>query len=232
MIDDTSKHLQSDKKDLVRAFIFPLSFVALMWIIFIIGKHIRFDLGLLGIHPLHAKGLIGIICAPLIHLDFDHIFSNTTSLVVIGFGLFYLYKRKAVFIFFFIYFFLSGFWGWFFARGGYHIGASGLIYGMFFFLISSALLKRERRTIAFSLIITFLYGAIIWGFFPDFFPGKNISWEIHTTGALAGIIAAFYFKKDGPQRPDPFAEEEDREEDEDDNDENAYWKIPDTKNNT
>jgi hypothetical protein len=77
-----------------------------------------------------------------------------------------------------------------------------------------------------------LSGALIWGYFPDFFPGKNISWEIHTTGALAGIIAAFYFKKDGPQRPDPFAEEEDREEDEDDNDENAYWKIPDTKNNT
>jgi membrane associated rhomboid family serine protease len=221
---------QADKRDVVKAFVFPVSFVVLLWIIYFIGRQISFNLALLGLQPLHFKGLIGIVCAPLIHLDFDHIFSNSTSLLVIGFGLFFLYKQKAVFIFFFIYV-LSGLWGWFFARGGYHIGASGLIYGMFFFLITSALLKRERSLIAFSLIITFLYGAIVWGFFPDFFPGKNISWEIHTTGALAGFIAAFYFKHEGPQKPDPFSDEEENEEEGDEDDENAYWKLPNSSDN-
>lgn len=215
------KDLHADKKEIIKAFLFPLGFLFLLWTIYLINDQISFNLATLGIHPLHFKGLIGIVCAPLIHLDFNHIFSNSTSLLVLGFGLFFLYKRKAIPIFFFIYF-ASNLWGWFFARGGYHIGASGLIYGMFFFFITSALLKRERSIIAFSLIITFLYGAIVWGFFPEFFPGKNISWEIHTTGALAGVIAAFYFKKEGPQKPEFFSDEEDDENE----DENAYWKRP------
>lgn len=218
---NSQKHMNVDKKEIIKAIIFPLGFVFLLWAIYLISGQISFNLSILGIHPLHFKGLIGIVCAPLIHLDFDHIFSNSTSLLVLGFGLFFLYKHKAIPIFFFIYF-ACGFWGWFFARGGYHIGASGLIYGMFFFFITSALLKRERSIIAFSLIITFLYGAIVWGFFPEFFPGKNISWEIHTTGALAGVIAAFYFKKEGPQKPEFFSDEEDDENE----DENAYWKTP------
>ncbi len=210
--------MRSEKKDIISAFIFPSIFVAVLWIIFYISKHISYDLALLGIRPLDVKGLIGVICAPLIHLNFDHIFNNSTSLLVLGFGLFFLYERKAYSIFFFIYL-VSGFWGWFFARGGYHIGASGIIYGLFFFLIVSAFLKREKKTIAFSLIISFLYGALVWGFFPIFFPNVNISWEIHLTGAVAGVTAAFYYKKEGPQKPQsPFEDEE-----EDTDDENPYW---------
>lgn len=213
-------------KEIIIAMMYPLLFVALLWIIYFASKHLPYNLALLGVHPLDVKGLIGIITAPLIHLDIGHIASNSTSLVVLGFGLCFLYKQKALPIFLFIYF-ASGLWGWFFARSGYHIGASGLIYGMFFFLITSAFLKREKRTIAFSLVITFLYGAIVWGFFPVFFPEKNISWEIHTTGAVAGIIAAFYFKKEGPQRPVP---EDEPEDDDSDDDETAYWKATENTN--
>ena len=220
MSNSTNK--KQDLQDVIFAIACPLSFEILLWIVYFIGQNTSFNLALLGIHPLDFKGLIGIITAPVIHLDFDHILSNSTSFFVIAFGLCILYKRKAISVFFFIYV-LSGLWGWFLARGGYHIGASGLIYGMYFFLVMSAFIKRERKTIAFALLITFLYGAIVWGFFPIFFPGKNISWEIHTTGAIAGILAAFYFRKDGPQRINLFEEEQ---EDDNEDDENAYWKIP------
>ena len=205
--------------EIIEAIVFPFLFVLLLWLIYFIGNNISFDIGRLGLIPLDFKSLTGIITAPLIHLDFDHISSNSLSFIIIGFGLCFLYKRKAVSVFLFIYF-ASGLWGWLFARRGCHIGASGLIYGMFFFLITSAIIKREKRTMAFSLLITFLYGAIVWGFFPEFFPSRNISWEMHTTGAVSGIIAAFLFKKDGPQNKLPFEDEED-----DDNDENQYWKI-------
>ncbi|MCL2131209.1 MAG: rhomboid family intramembrane serine protease [Lentimicrobiaceae bacterium] len=210
--------MKEEKREIIVALIYPLAFVALLWVVYFIGNTVEFDLALLGIHPLDVKSLTGILTAPLIHLDFDHISGNSLSFIVIGFGLCFLYKRRAFPIFLFIYI-ASGLWGWFFARGGYHIGASGLIYGMFFFLITSALIKREKRTIAFSLLITFLYGAIVWGFFPVFFPNKNISWEIHTTGAIAGIIAAFYFREDGPQK-EILPDEEDNEQEE----ENPYWK--------
>ena len=202
---------KEEKREIITAIAYPLVFVALLWGIYLIGKISTFDLALLGIHPLDVKTLTGILTAPLIHLTFDHISGNSLSFMVIGFGLYFLYRRKAFPIFFFIYI-TSGLWGWFFARDGYHIGASGLVYGMFFFLITSAIIKQEKRTIAFSLLITFLFGAIVWGFFPVFFPDKNISWEIHTTGAIAGVVAAFYFKKEGPQKEIP--PDDDPEEDE------------------
>ena len=94
---------------------------------------------------------------------------------------------------------------------------------MFFFIVTSAIIKREKRTIAFALLITFLYGAIVWGFFPVFFPHKNISWEIHTTGTIAGIVAAFYFRKDGPQKEIPQEDEDEEEE------ENRYWEVNTTE---
>ncbi len=106
------KDLHADKKEIIKAFLFPLGFLFLLWTIYLINDQISFNLATLGIHPLHFKGLIGIVCAPLIHLDFNHIFSNSTSLLVLGFGLFFLYKRKAIPIFFFIYF-ASNLWGWF-----------------------------------------------------------------------------------------------------------------------
>ena len=218
--------MKEEKREIITALAYPLVFVALLWIVYFVSNAIEFDLALLGIHPLDVKSLTGILTAPLIHLDFDHISSNSLSFIVIAFGLCFLYKRRAIPIFLFIYI-ASGLWGWCFARGGYHIGASGLVYGMFFFLITSAIIKREKRTMAFSLLITFLYGAIVWGFFPVFFPGKNISWEIHTTGALSGVVAAFYFRKDGPQKEIP-PEEDEQEEGED---ENPYWAVKTSEEN-
>lgn len=219
---------QPDKKqeirDIITAAVYPLCFVMLLWIIYLIDKNSSFEFTKLGIQPLHFTGLIGILTAPLIHADFDHIFGNSLSFFVIGFGLCFLYKKKSIPIFFFIYV-VSGLWGWFFARGGYHIGASGLIYGMFFFIVTSAIIKREKRTMAFSLLITFLFGAIVWGFFPIFFPERNISWELHTTGAVSGIVAAFYFRKDGPQKEIPLEDDEDDDDPEGGEDENPYWKT-------
>jgi len=214
---------KEEKWEIITAFAYPSAFVVLLWVVYFIGNAIEFDLALLGVHPLDVKGLIGILTAPLIHLDLDHIFGNSLSFLVIGFGLCFLYKRRAFPIFLFIYI-TSGLWGWFLARSGYHIGASGLVYGMFFFLVTSALIKREKRTMAFAMLITFLYGAIVWGFFPVFFPEKNISWEIHTTGAISGIIAAVYFRKDGPQK------EILQEEEEEESEENPYWEVEKKEN--
>ena len=210
---------QEEIRDIVVAAACPLAFVAVLWTVYFIGNAIEFDIALLGIHPSEIKGLVGILTAPLIHLDFDHISGNSLSFFVIGFGFCFLYKRKAFPIFLFIYF-ASGLWGWFLAKSGYHIGASGVVYGMFFFLVTSAVIKREKRTIAFALLITFLYGAIVWGFFPVFFPGRNISWELHLTGAIAGVVAAFYFRKDGPQKE--ILQDEDEEENDNDEEDNEY----------
>ena len=119
---------------------------------------------------------------------------------------------------------LSGLWVWFGGRPSWHIGASGVIYGISSFLFVSGLIRKDTRLAALALIVAFLYGSLIWGVFPDFFPKeKHISWEGHLGGAIAGLVLAVYYRKSGPKRKQYSWELE--EEAQDDEDEQAYWKT-------
>ena len=91
---------------------------------------------------------------------------------------------------------MTGFWVWCGAREAWHIGASGIVYGLAAFLIISGTLRRIPDLAAVSLIVIFLYGSMIWGIFP-FIP--DVSWESHLSGGIAGLILSFVFRKDGPQ---------------------------------
>jgi len=186
-----------DKIKLYKSISFPLIFTITLWIVKIIETIFNLQLSFFGIYPLKLSGLIGIIAAPLVHGDMQHLISNTFGVLFLSWALFYFYKPIAKGAFILIYL-LSGFWVWFFARDAFHIGASGLIYGMASFLFLSGILRRHVPLIAVSLTIVFLYGGIVWGIFPVF---EKISWETHLTGLVAGIITAVYYKKEGPQKP-------------------------------
>ena len=69
---------------------------------------------------------------------------------------------------------------------------------------------------AYSLIIIFLYGSIVWGFFPQLFPDKPISWEGHLAGAITGIVLAFFYRKEGPVKKVYFVDEDESDTKEDD----------------
>ena len=73
---------------------------------------------------------------------------------------------------------------------------------------------------AYSLIIIFLYGSIVWGFFPQLFPDKHISWEGHLAGAITGIILAFFYRSEGPVKKVYFEEEEEEEDEEEEEETN------------
>jgi membrane associated rhomboid family serine protease len=84
---------------------------------------------------------------------------------------------------------------WIFARQAYHIGASGLVYGFVAFLFFSGIIRRDNRSIALALIVTFLYGGLTWGILPI---KAEISWEAHLFGSIIGILLAFVFRKSDP----------------------------------
>ena len=205
-----------DKILFLKSLFFPLLFTILLWIIKIIELYFNLDMAFLGVYPLKLSGLIGILTAPLIHADINHLLSNTFGVFLLSWAIFYFYSKFALRVFLFIYL-LSGFWVWFFAREAYHIGASGLIYGMASFLFFSGIFRKHIPLMAVSLTIVFLYGGIIWGVFPTF---EKISWETHLSGLIAGLIVAVYYKNEGPQKPQPFYESEEEEEENDD-----YYKI-------
>lgn len=211
-----------EKKKLLKSLFFPSAFLLVLWMVplleYVSGTHFV----QLGVWPRTWSGLIGIFTAPLIHADLNHLFANSIPLFVLGASLFYFYRSIAVRVFLLIYVF-SNIWVWGMGREAYHIGASGIVYGLASFLFVSGLIRKEPRLMAISMFVAFLYGGFIWGIFPELFPEKNISWEAHLMGMLAGVIFAIYFRKKGPQKRRYSWEFEDED---DDDDGPAYWKIP------
>ena len=179
-----------------RSVIPPLIFVAVLWIIKLAEEYFHISLVFLGIIPLYAKGLMGIFTAPFIHAGYDHLLSNTLPLLVVGTGLFYFYKEIAYRVIALIWLFTNA-WVWIAARPDAHIGASGLIYGFVCFLFFSGIIRRHKGLLAISMLVTFLYGSMVWGILPV---SQTISWESHLFGSIAGAAAAIYFRKEGPQR--------------------------------
>lgn len=208
-----------EKKNIIKSLFFPAIFLVIIWLVKFSEFVFGIDLAFLGVYPLKWTGLIGIICSPLIHGDWNHLMANSVSVFLLMSFLFYFYKELAFRSFILIYL-LSGIWLWFAGRDSYHIGASGIIYGMASFLFVSGLIRKNPRLMALTLVITFIYGSMIWGIFPDFFPKKNISWEGHLMGMVAGIIIAIFYRGEGPQAPVYRWEDEEHDEDEE-----AYWNV-------
>jgi len=184
---------------------FPLLFIILIWAIQLIQFFGGFDLARCGLLPLTSKGLIGIVTAPLIHSNFNHIISNTIPLLILGSGIFYFYKDVSHKMFFMV-FLIPGILVWLLGRNSYHIGSSGIVYGFVTFVFFSGLIRRDNRSIALALIVTFLYGSLIWGVLPL---SRDISWEYHLFGALTGIYAAIIFRKSDPVKKYAWEDEED-----------------------
>ncbi|MBU2556346.1 MAG: rhomboid family intramembrane serine protease [Bacteroidetes bacterium] len=229
----------STEKHRVRTSLFvPALFVLLMWLVKISEFVFDIRLSFLGIEPLTAKGLAGIVLSPFLHGDWNHLMANTVPVFVLIAGLYYFYRTLATEVLT-LSVILSGLWVWLGARHGVHIGASGVIYALAAFLMLSGFLRRDNRLMALSFAVVFLYGSLIWGIFPELFPEKNISWEGHLSGLLAGVILALFFRNKGPQKRQYSWEIEEEEELEEkqaeaeaetgqmgDKQERPYWDIP------
>jgi membrane associated rhomboid family serine protease len=186
------------RKKLLLSIIIPGIFVFIMWMVKIVEVLFGTDFSGFGIYPLSARGLPGIIFSPFIHADFKHLFNNTLPLFFLSAALFYFYSEVALKVFFWNYF-LTGLLVWIAGREAWHIGASGLVYGLASFLFFSGIIRRYFRLIALSLLIVFLYGSMIWGIFPGIY--KNVSWESHMLGFFSGVVLSVLYRKEGPQRP-------------------------------
>ena len=186
----------NDHKSKLSRILTPLLFPIAMWVVYLLALILNEDFSRLGLLPRNLIGLLGIITSPLIHADFSHLISNTIPLVILGWILFSFYPKVAVVLFFFIYL-ITGLFVWIFARPVYHIGASGLVYGFVSFLFFSGIFRRDNTSIALALVITFLYGGLVWGMIPGW---KGISWESHLFGAVTGLIAAYLFRNIDPPK--------------------------------
>ncbi|HOB83299.1 MAG TPA: rhomboid family intramembrane serine protease [Bacteroidales bacterium] len=186
------------RKKFLLSLIIPGTFVFLMWLTRITESLFELDLVSLGIYPLTLKGLPGILLSPFIHEDFRHLLNNSLPFLLLSVALFYFYSEIALRIFSLTYV-LTGSLVWLGGREAWHIGASGLVYGLASFLFFSGIIRKYYRLTALSLLIVFIYGEMVWGLFPGIY--KNISWESHMLGFISGIFLALVYRNEGPQKP-------------------------------
>jgi len=157
---------------------------------FFLESFFSIDLGFLGVYPRHFSGLFGIFTSPLIHGSLRHIISNTIPFMFLGTMLYVFYSKIAMRVFLQCYL-LTGLLVWIFAREQYHIGISGVVYGLAFFHIFYGFFRKDFKSLAISIFVVLLYGGLVYGVFPV---RQGISWESHMFGALIGIGTAYNFR--------------------------------------
>lgn len=185
-----------------------LGFVALIWLIGSLNWGLDLGLERFGIRPRQLGGLPGILLAPLLHGGFSHLFANSLPLLVLGTVMWHLYPNSALKVIPAVYL-GPGIAVWLFARPSVHLGASGLVYGLVTYIFVAGLIRRDKRAIAASLLVCFLYGTLAWGVLP-IQPG--VSWETHLAAALIGLALAIALRRlDIPPRKRYAWEDEDDE---------------------
>ncbi|NJN41199.1 MAG: rhomboid family intramembrane serine protease [Flammeovirgaceae bacterium] len=163
-----------------------------MWLAFSLEFFYHINLAFLGIKPRSIEGLLGILTAPIVHGSLSHLISNSIPILFLGALLFFFYESIGRRVFFNCYF-LSNVLVWLFSpRQSYHIGASGLVYGLSSFLIFNGLLRKDFISLAIAVVVVFAYGGIFYGILPN---DNRISWESHLAGFAVGIYTAFSLNK-------------------------------------
>ena len=170
-------------------------FVAFIWLLEMVDQLLfRGALDNFGVWPRTAVGLWGILLAPVLHAGFGHVMANTVPFVVLGW--FVLVRRLRDFVIVsIITVIVSGLGIWLIAPSNtVHLGASGLIFGYFGYLLLRGYFERSLASIFWSILVLFLYGGMIWGVLPQ---QVGISWQSHLFGFIGGGLAAYWLAQRG-----------------------------------
>ena len=140
-----------------------------------------------GIIPGSMDHWYHVFTAPFIHGSVAHLTNN-----LVGFSIFSafcllrsvrFYLGSCLFIIA-----VGGALVWLFGRPATHIGASGLIFGLWSLSIALAWFDRRMLNIVIALLVIFLYGGMTYGLLPS---NPCVSFEAHIFGALAGVLYAY-----------------------------------------
>jgi membrane associated rhomboid family serine protease len=178
-----------------------VSFVALLYIIEAWDALNHQELNADGIRPLETDGLWGIVWAPLLHANWEHLIANTGPALVLGFLMTLIGMARFIYATVIVWI-LGGFGTWLIGNIGAppgvettHIGASGLIFGWLTFLIVFGFFTRKAWEIIVGIVVLIVYGGVLLGALPGTF---GVSWQGHLCGAIAGVLAAYLLS--GPER--------------------------------
>lgn len=169
-----------------------ISLVSVLWIIHLLQYTPLLDnpVGYYGIYPRRTFGLKGILTSPLFHGGWKHLMSNSAPLLAMITVMYGFYKRVATPALISVYL-LTGLAVWIFARPVWHVGASGVVYGLVSFVFWSGIFRRSLKAIVLALIVVLIYTPMVAGVLPN---QEGISWESHLLGGLVGVVIAWWYR--------------------------------------
>jgi membrane associated rhomboid family serine protease len=170
-------------------------FLSIIWFVSIFNL-LLFDGGLnvYGIRPRTVEGLWGILLMPFLHGSFGHLFANSLPFATLGW-LVMLRRTADFYIVTAVTLVISGFGVWLTGpTRSVHIGASGLVFGYFGFLLLRGYFERSLYALLFAFLVFVIYGSLLWGVLPQ---QDGISWQAHFFGFCGGVLAARFLTRPG-----------------------------------
>ena len=193
---DSQAQRAHDRRRLLRALNLSLAFVLVLGAVFLAQPW--FDGAAWTVQPHSLAGLRGQLAAPLLHGSPEHLAANAISLLLLGTLAGAVYPRATVRALPLVWL-GSGLGAWLLGEAGsHHLGASGLTHGLMFLIFSLGLLRRDRPSVAAAMIAFFLYGGMLLTVLPR---EAGVSWQAHLGGAVAGMLAAWLFRRSDPLPP-------------------------------
>lgn len=165
-----------------------LLWTALLWVLEFFDQATGNSLDTFGIVPRRQSELVDVVPAAFMHFGFGHLIANTLPLLVLGFlaalrgtGRFLAVALTIIIV--------SGLGVWLVAPDSSNTaGASGLIFGLFGYLLVRGFVDRRITDVAIGGVVAVFYGSILWGVLPT---ESGISWQGHLFGLIGGVVAAF-----------------------------------------
>jgi membrane associated rhomboid family serine protease len=191
--------LSDFKRQFLHAVFVPTVISVVILLSFVLEKGMGWDFHTLGVYPRRIENISGIFTLVFVHSDWSHLINNVVSFLLLSSCLSFFYRQIALKVMLVSYVF-SGVLLWVIGRDSWHIGVSGLIYSLAFFLFFSGVIRKHVPLIAISFVVAFLYGSLVWHIFP-WEAYDPISWEGHLSGGIVGLILSVVYRNQGPQKP-------------------------------
>lgn len=176
----------------IAAAVLMIGWVALLWLLEAVDSLSGHALDTFGIVPRKPAELLDIVPSAFTHFGFGHVASNTLPLLVLGFiaALRGIGRYLAVAFTIIV---IGGLGVWLVAPAHTNTaGASGLIFGLFGYLLVRGFVDRRALDVVIGLVVGALYGSILWGVLPN---ATGVSWQGHLFGLIGGVVAAFLFRE-------------------------------------
>lgn len=175
---------------------YAIGYVVVIWAVHLVNVIVfGGDLVYFGIHPLEPASLPFIFTSPILHVNFEHLISNTVPGAIFAFLVGYSGHRVFWEVTAFVVI-VGGLGTWVLGGPGTnHVGASMLVYGWLAYLLVRGIFNRSASQIALGVVLGLTYSGLIWGVLPI---NEGVSWQAHLFGGLGGVAAGVLITSDDP----------------------------------